>query len=180
MNVPSFCCFRRARKIYLPPLAGLQKKGFRNGAAYRPCSEIPEKLRARLLLDIPYEISKGVKRMDENRTEKNFDRLTKRREHLVMTLRHLDRESEQVEQNTDWLDQAAYENRTALLDRLNDWYLAEVKQIDRALERIKTQKYGICLACHHSIDPKRLEIVPETEYCGACEMFREGVVQSRA
>jgi RNA polymerase-binding transcription factor DksA len=118
--------------------------------------------------------------MDASQTEKDFDRLTKRRDHLVMTLRHLDREYEQVEQNTDWLDQAAYENRTALLDRLNDWYLAEVKQIDRALDRIKSQKSGICLACHRSIDPKRLEIVPETEYCGACETFREGLEQSGA
>jgi RNA polymerase-binding transcription factor DksA len=132
------------------------------------------------LLDISSETNEGVKQMDASQTENNFDRLTKRREHLVMTLRHLDRESEQVEQNTDWLDQAAYENRTALLDRLNDWYLAEVQQIDRALDRIKSQKYGICLACHSSIDLKRLDIVPETEYCGACETFREGFEQSGA
>lgn len=107
----------------------------------------------------------------------NIDRLTKRREHLLMTLRHLDRESEQVEQNTDWLDQAAYENRTALLDRLNDWYLTEVKQIDRALERIKKQEYGSCAACHDPIDPKRLEAAPEAEYCGPCEEFRESFEQ---
>ncbi|HEX6801623.1 MAG TPA: hypothetical protein VF130_04035, partial [Candidatus Binatia bacterium] len=90
--------------------------------------------------------------MDVSQTEKDFDRLTKRRDHLMMTLRHLDREYEQVEQNTDWLDQAAYENRTALLDRLSEWNLAEVKQIDSALERIKSHNYGICLACHDSID----------------------------
>ena len=113
--------------------------------------------------------------MEAITVDTNTDRLTKRREHLVMTLRHLDRESEQVEQNTDWLDQAAYENRTALLDRLNDWYLAEVKQIDRALERIKKQAYGTCAACHDPIDAKRLEAAPEAEYCGACKMFREGL-----
>ena len=118
--------------------------------------------------------------MDDKQTAKRFDRLSKRREHLVMTLRHLDREYQQVEQNTDWLDQAARENRVALLDRLNDWYLTELKQIDRALERIKGQKYGICLACHQSIDPQRLEIVPETEYCGACEKFRESFEQGGA
>jgi len=118
--------------------------------------------------------------MEAITVDTNTDRLAKRREHLVMTLRHLDREHEQVEQNTDWLDQAAYENRTALLDRLNDWYLAEVKQIDSALDRIKSQKYGICLACHDPIDPKRLEAAPEAEYCGACKMFREGLEQSGA
>ena len=116
--------------------------------------------------------------MDENQSEKNFDRLTERREHLVMTLRHLDREYEQVEQNTDWLDQAAYENRTALLDRLNDWYLAELKLIDKALERIKQHDYGSCAACHELIDAKRLAAAPETEYCGACEEFRESFAPS--
>jgi len=118
--------------------------------------------------------------MEENLIEKNIDRLTKRREHLVMTLRHLDREYEQVEQNTDWLDQAAYENRTALLDRLNGWYLVELKQIDKALERIKKQDYGSCAACHEAIDPKRLEATPEAEYCSSCEEFRESLEQSAA
>lgn len=124
--------------------------------------------------------TKGVKRMDESQTEKNFDRLIKRREHLMMTLRHLDREVEQVEQNTDWLDQAAYENRTALLDRLNHWYLAEMKQIDKALERIKKHNYGSCAACHEPINPKRLEATPEAEYCSACEEFRESFAPSEA
>ena len=118
--------------------------------------------------------------MDESQTKTNFDRLTKRREHLVMTLRHLDREVEQVERNTDWLDQAAYENRAALLDRLNNWYLAEMKQIDKALERIKEHDYGSCAACHEPIDPKRLEATPEAEYCSSCEEFRESLEQSAA
>ncbi len=110
----------------------------------------------------------------------NADRLAKRREHLLMTLRHLAREYEQVEQNTDWLDQAAYENRTALLDRLNDWYLTELKQIDKALGRIHQHAYGSCVVCHDPIDPKRLEAIPEAEYCNACEEFRESFEQSGA
>ena len=118
--------------------------------------------------------------MDENQSEQNYHRLIRRREHLVMTLRHLEREYEQVEQNTDWLDQAAYENRTALLDRLNDWYLVELKQIDKALERVEKHAYGGCAACREPIDPKRLEVTPEAEYCGACENFREGFAPSGA
>jgi len=105
----------------------------------------------------------------------NLERLTKRKEHLLMTLRYLDRQYEQVEQNTEWLDQAAHENRTALLDRLNEWYVAEVRQIDRALERIKTHVYGACLACHEPIDAKRLAAAPEAEYCRPCEELREGL-----
>jgi len=115
--------------------------------------------------------------MDKNQTKAMIDHLRNRREHVAMTLRHLHREYEQVEGNTEWLDQAAYENRTALLDRLNEWYLAEMQKIDSALDRFDNHAYGSCLACHQFIDPTRLKIVPETEYCAACEEVRESVEQ---
>jgi DnaK suppressor protein len=115
--------------------------------------------------------------MDEIRTGIHFDRLTKRRTQLLSTLQHLDKEQVQVERNTDWIDQAAYESRVALLDRLNDWYLAEMAQIDRALERFKRHNYGNCAACHQAIEIDRLEIAPEAEFCSACQDMRDQVVQ---
>ena len=118
--------------------------------------------------------------MKESQTKAMIDRLRNRREHVVMTLRHLGREHEQVKSNTEWLDRSAYENRTALLDRLNEWYLAEAQKIDRALDRFDNNSYGNCLACRQAIDPARLEIVPETEYCAACEEFREAFGERRA
>jgi RNA polymerase-binding transcription factor DksA len=42
----------------------------------------------------------------------------------------------------DWLDQAAYASRVSLLDRLNDWYATEIRQIDKAIERIESNRYG--------------------------------------
>jgi RNA polymerase-binding transcription factor DksA len=113
--------------------------------------------------------------MDEIRSGKHFDRLSKRREELLVTLRHLDNEQHQVEENTDWLDQAAYESRVNLLDRLSGWYQTEMAEIDNALERIKTHRYGICLACHEPIESTRLERLPEAAYCSACQEFREGL-----
>jgi hypothetical protein len=59
--------------------------------------------------------------MDEIVTGRHLDKLIRLRGQIVMTLRHLEIEQEQVEQNTDWLDQAAYENRVNFLDRLSDW-----------------------------------------------------------
>ena len=95
-----------------------------------------------------------------------------------MTLRYLDRQYKEVEHNTEWLDQAAHENRTALLDRLNEWYVAELRQIDRALERIKTHGYGTCAACQEPIDAKRLAAAPEAEYCRDCAESSEAFRQS--
>ena len=111
--------------------------------------------------------------MNEMRAGIHFDRLTKRRAELISTLQHLHKEQAEVERNTDWLDQAAYERRVALLDRLDSWYESEVSQIDRALERIRQHGYGVCLACHHPIDPTRLAAAPHAEYCNACQAMRE-------
>ena len=111
--------------------------------------------------------------IEEVRIDRQIDQLRKRREQLVMTLQHIGREQEQVEQNTDWLDQAAYESRANLLDRLNDWYIEEMDQIDKALNRIRQSQYGLCLGCHNPIGADRLDISPEAEFCCFCQEVRE-------
>jgi DnaK suppressor protein len=113
--------------------------------------------------------------MDEITAGRHFDKLTKRREQVVMTLQHIAHERRQVEQNTDWLDQAAYKSRVNLLDRLTGWYRTEMDDIDKALLRIASNKYGLCVACHALIEAQRLETVPEAEFCAACEAMREGL-----
>jgi RNA polymerase-binding transcription factor DksA len=64
-----------------------------------------------------------------------------------------------------------------LLARLNEWSVAEISEIDRALDRIKARTYGLCLACHHPIESERLNSAPEVEYCSACQDMRESVRQ---
>jgi RNA polymerase-binding transcription factor DksA len=100
-------------------------------------------------------------------------RLTTRRQQIVATLRHLDKQQNEVEQNTDWLDQAAQKNRVELLDRLNDWYESEMAEIDKALERIRLGNYGTCPACHNAIDAARLASAPAAEFCAPCQATRE-------
>ena len=107
--------------------------------------------------------------MEEVRIGRHMDQLRKRREQLVATLQHIGKEQEQVEQNTDWLDQAAYQSRVNLLDRLNDWYIEEMEQIDKALNRIRQNQYGLCLGCRNPIGADRLNISPEAEFCGSCQ-----------
>ena len=113
--------------------------------------------------------------MNQINAGKSFDRLTRRREELVTTLRHLYREQKLVENNTDWLDQAAYESRVSLLDRLNDWYITEIAQIERALDRIRCHTYGMCVACHQPIVAARLAAAPEADYCAGCQETREAL-----
>jgi DnaK suppressor protein len=106
---------------------------------------------------------------------RSSDQLRKRREQIALTLRHLEKEHAEVERNTDWLDQRAYESRVRLLDRLTDWYLTEINQIDAALRRAEKDDYGFCIACHRAIESARLEAVPETELCAACQKMREAL-----
>jgi DnaK suppressor protein len=113
--------------------------------------------------------------MDPIRTTKQIDNLAKRRQQLAMSLRHVEKERNEAEENTDWLDRAAYDSRIALLDRLTEWYTKEIDEIYRALDRVKQSKYGICLACHNPIETQRLDFFPEVAFCAACQETREGL-----
>jgi RNA polymerase-binding transcription factor DksA len=113
--------------------------------------------------------------MDTIKTGRHRDELNKRREHVFMTLRYLEKERKIVEENTDWLDRAAYESRITLLDQLNEYYITEINEIDRALERVNKNTYGLCLACHNAIQAPRLELFPAAAFCAACQETREGL-----
>jgi RNA polymerase-binding transcription factor DksA len=94
---------------------------------------------------------------------------------VSLTLRHIEKEHAEAEQNSDWLDQAAYESRIGLLDRLSGWYLQEMAEIDGALDRITHNQYGLCVACHTPIETDRLDFLPQATFCSACQAAREGL-----
>ena len=115
--------------------------------------------------------------MDRIETARLFDRLKQRRAQVETTMRHLKKEQQQAEENSEWLDQAAHQSRVDLLDRLADWYIEEIRQIDNALRRIGERSYGECVACHQVIAAKRLEITPEAEFCAECQAMREEIAR---
>ena len=48
-----------------------------------------------------------------------------------------------------------------------------LKVIDEALQKVLQGRYGICERCGESIDPARLEVVPETTLCIGCKTVGE-------
>ena len=112
------------------------------------------------------------------RTGKHYDQLNKRRHQVVLTLQHIEKERREAEENTDWLDRATYESRIALLNQLTEWYIDDLQTIDRALDRIKDDSYGVCLACHSPIEPLRLDCFPDAAFCTACQEMRDGLQNS--
>ncbi|MEO0247119.1 MAG: TraR/DksA C4-type zinc finger protein [candidate division WOR-3 bacterium] len=43
-----------------------------------------------------------------------------------------------------------------------------LKEIEEALARINSGKFGICEKCGNYIEPERLELIPWTRYCSHC------------
>jgi DnaK suppressor protein len=44
----------------------------------------------------------------------------------------------------------------------------EIAEIDRALIKLQTGTYGVCVSCGDHIDPRRLEAYPMAEKCMEC------------
>jgi RNA polymerase-binding transcription factor DksA len=92
----------------------------------------------------------------------------------IVGIKYLDKERQQVEENTEWIDRAAYESRVHLLDVLTNLYHNEMEQIEKAHSRVVEERsYGFCLACHEPIEADRLETYPAAQYCSDCQDYCE-------
>ena len=45
----------------------------------------------------------------------------------------------------------------------------QLQDIEEALKRIDSNKFGFCQKCHREIEEKLLEIDPESKYCKLCK-----------
>jgi DnaK suppressor protein len=101
------------------------------------------------------------------------DKLRLRAIEVERTIRHLEKERQEVEENTEWIDRAAYESRARLLDGLTSMYRYEMSEIEQAQSRVEQGSYGLCLACHKPIKAARLRIYPAAQFCFDCQDHRE-------
>jgi DnaK suppressor protein len=56
----------------------------------------------------------------------------------------------------------------------------ELEAIEEALVRLENGSYGYCEVCGQSIEPRRLEIMPETPLCRNCMSQREKLAKAAA
>jgi DnaK suppressor protein len=56
----------------------------------------------------------------------------------------------------------------------------ELEAIEEALQRIENGTYGICESCGHAIEPRRLEVMPETPFCRNCMSQKEKLAKAAA
>ena len=67
--------------------------------------------------------------------------------------------------DTDAEEIFGHDRASAVRDHLDN----KIDQTKKALERIKTGKYGVCSDCGETIDTERLMIKPEATLCVKCE-----------
>ena len=56
----------------------------------------------------------------------------------------------------------------------------ELEAIEEALQRLEGGSYGYCEVCGQPIEPRRLEIMPETPLCRNCMSHREKLAKATA
>ena len=68
----------------------------------------------------------------------------------------------------DWEDRSSERQGDEVLETLGQAELAELRQIDAALDRIAEGEYGICQKCGADILEARLDLLPATPFCKSC------------
>lgn len=70
--------------------------------------------------------------------------------------------------SADFAEQTTECENDEVLTVIRDEAKEELKQINRALQRIKDEQFGICTQCGDAIAEARLKALPYTDYCINC------------
>jgi DnaK suppressor protein len=119
------------------------------------------------------------------------ERLTALRERLLERKRKLWREvkgdikSSLGESYQDLLSTARDEEDQAQVSLLEETQFSliepkrqELLAIEEALLRVENGTYGECESCGKNIEPRRLEIMPQTPLCRDCQSHREKIAKA--
>lgn len=65
----------------------------------------------------------------------------------------------------DWSDQAKLHQNDDATYTLRQEAADKMLEVDAALSRLDSGRYGVCVTCGEDIEPARLQVLPETAYC---------------
>ena len=80
----------------------------------------------------------------------------------------------------DEVDLASTESEQNMRIRLRDRERTLLKKINKAIQKIDDEEYGVCEQCGEEIGVKRLEVRPVTDLCIRCKEEQERVERSYA
>lgn len=115
------------------------------------------------------------KRMDKKKLDTFKKRLEERQQSLRKTVSRTEEDGRIADQDSaqDIADRAAssYTKEFLFSQSNNDRQLLQM--VESALLRIREGSFGECINCGNEINPKRLEAVPWTRFCIACQEKKE-------
>jgi RNA polymerase-binding transcription factor DksA len=103
--------------------------------------------------------------------EKSAARLNALRSDLAERLARLKQSARRAGEplSADFAEQAVERENDDVVDRLREATVAELASVSRALARVADGTYGRCLRCGEDIEPARLQALPASAYCAACQ-----------
>ena len=119
-------------------------------------------------------------KMDKKKLEAFRKRLEERQQALRKAVSRTEEDGRIADQDSaqDIADRAAssYTKEFLFSQSNNDRQLLQM--VETALQRIREGAFGECVSCGNEINPKRLEAVPWTRYCIACqEKLEQGLLE---
>jgi DnaK suppressor protein len=121
-------------------------------------------------ISLSYLLSGGARTMTEVASAEHRTRLLEERADIMHNIENLREDVKDLE-----LEFEADEGDPELTEREKNLVLLatfeqRLEEIDLALEKLNLgSNYGICQNCGQPIDPERLKIVPEAQYCVPCK-----------
>ena len=117
----------------------------------------------------PVKFYKQRLQMKENTLKKLKSLLLNRRREMLEQVAHLEFERDELEQHfIESIDSAQKENLAQLIFKLDERGKEEIAEIELALTKMSSGRYGICELCGKSISIKRLKVLPTTRLCRIC------------
>src|SRR5262245_59450275 len=113
--------------------------------------------------------------MNQQTLDSFVHELQRRRADILARVAHTQEELQDLaaEEESEWSDSALEEDTKHLLARLDVRETTAIREIDRALERIREGTYGICVNCGQTLSNERLQAMPTAQLCANCALTLE-------
>jgi len=109
--------------------------------------------------------------MDKKKLDFFKKKLEERQQQIRRNVSRVEQDGRSSDQDSaqDIADKAANSYNKEFLFHQSNNERQLLQMVEGALSRIRDGSFGQCISCGNEINPKRLEAVPWTRYCIACQ-----------
>jgi len=109
--------------------------------------------------------------MDKKKLDFFKKKLEERQQQIRRNVSRVEQDGRSSDQDSaqDIADKAASSYNKEFLFHQSNSERQLLQMVEGALSRIRDGSFGQCISCGNEINPKRLEAVPWTRYCIACQ-----------